>query len=148
MKKIGFTLTELLVVIIILGIVAGFALPQYQKMVERNYEKIAVRNLKAIHAMEKVYMAEHGHYWPKATGGFGSITYPDCLSELNANLRLNISEEGFPVFSCQGTDGTTFWVRAHRGGLSGPYKIDLDESPLGTSNPCCGSGTCPTLPNC
>ena len=35
MRKNSFTLVELLIVIIIIGILATMAVPQYQKMVER-----------------------------------------------------------------------------------------------------------------
>jgi len=44
---------ELIVVVIIVGIVASFAIPNFKAMVERNYEKDALSNLAFIAAAEE-----------------------------------------------------------------------------------------------
>lgn len=66
MKK-AFTLVELLIVIIIIGILVAIAVPQYQKMVEKGYYPQAVTKLRAFVDAERMYYLEHGIYVGVAT---------------------------------------------------------------------------------
>ena len=61
-KTKGFTLIEMLVVVLIIGILAGIALPQYREAVEKSIMQEAIINLKAIaNANERFYMI-NGRY--------------------------------------------------------------------------------------
>ena len=61
MKK-AFTLVELLIVIIIIGILATMAIPQYQKMVERAKWAEPIQILNSIGTACIIYYTEHGFY--------------------------------------------------------------------------------------
>ncbi len=61
MKK-AFTLIELLVVVLIIGILAAVALPQYTKAVERAKMAEAVTNLRAIANANLVYHMTNDEY--------------------------------------------------------------------------------------
>jgi len=60
----GFTLTELLIVVIIVGIVATLALPMLVKTMEKAKLGEAASNLNLIRTGEKIYFLEYGTYWP------------------------------------------------------------------------------------
>lgn len=49
LKKAGFTLTELLVVVLIIGILSAVALPQYQKSVDKSRAAALWPVIKAVH---------------------------------------------------------------------------------------------------
>lgn len=58
----AFTLLELLIVIIILGVLAALALPQYLRTVERGRSSEAIIHLGTIRIAEMNYYAEHRAY--------------------------------------------------------------------------------------
>ena len=82
-NKRGFTLIEVLVVVLIIGILAAVALPQYQKAVEKSRVSEALVLLKAIARANQVYYMTHGTYAdnitdldiavPGASGGYNRI---------------------------------------------------------------------------
>jgi len=62
--KIGFTLTELLIVVIIIGIVSTLALPMLVKTIEKAKLGEAASNLNLIRTGQKIYYLEFGTYAP------------------------------------------------------------------------------------
>ena len=99
-NKKAFTLIELLVVVLIIGILAAIALPQYQKAVERSKSAQAVTMLKSVYQAAEEYYLANGT-WPKkfadlsvtppwtgTTKWYTSADISDVLSDVNWSLHL------------------------------------------------------------
>ncbi len=61
-KNAGFTLIEMLVVVLIIGLLVALALPQYEKAVEKSRATEAFTMLKSIAQANEVYYMSNGKY--------------------------------------------------------------------------------------
>jgi type IV pilus assembly protein PilA len=109
--KRGFTLIEVLIVIIILGILATLAIPQFTKMVKRAYLAEAWTGLGALKTAQEVYYMEDGTTFANVIDDL-DFEHPDntrfCydISAGNANgfkLTANGNETE--------TNGVTAWLK-------------------------------------
>jgi prepilin-type N-terminal cleavage/methylation domain-containing protein len=83
-KKSGFTLMELIITVIIVGILASFVIRGFQRTVQGAKEKEAKINLLAIKTAQVIYKEKQGNYYPPS----GMV---NCAS-INTNLNLSITE--------------------------------------------------------
>lgn len=136
----AFTIMEIMIVVVILGVIAGFALPNYTKAMERTYAADAISQLSALHAANGVMYARTRSYWPTST--------VNNVTTINDTLSINIVPNGM-TYSCTG-DGTSFTCTATR--TTGTFAVQVTEAPLQvsvpanntTDNPRCISGVaCP-----
>jgi type IV pilus assembly protein PilA len=73
----GFTLVELAVVIVIIGVLAAFGVPQFLKSVERSKAAEAFNYLSALRAAQERFLAKNGIYYagsPDATTGVYEVS--------------------------------------------------------------------------
>lgn len=69
----GFTLTEILMTIVIIGVIAGIAVPQYVITTEKSRSQEALDNLAAARDAMTRYFAVNGTYLGASFPGDGSI---------------------------------------------------------------------------
>ena len=134
LRSKAFTLAEILIVVVIIGILAGMALPNYARTIERSHLRDAEANLMAIHAANRIFFAENGTYWPPGMAN---------LNAINTNLRLFIVANGFS-YACFFTGPLQYLCIAGRDG--GAYQVRVTQVPINPGvNPICvpAAGPCP-----
>ncbi len=97
----AFTLIELLVVVLIIGILAAVALPQYQKAVEKSRMAEAVSIVKTIANAQQVYYLANGDY---SNGDFDvlSVSVPGTPKTLYGATG---TETAYFVYGAKGHPG-------------------------------------------
>lgn len=60
--KRGFTLLEILIVVVIIGILAGLAIPKFARTIEAAKGKEALVNLETIRTAERMYYLDYNAY--------------------------------------------------------------------------------------
>ena len=71
MKRVGFSLIELMVVVAIIAFLAMIAVPNFNRFLAKAKRAEAYMNLSSIYAAEKAYYAEHGTYSDVLSGQGG-----------------------------------------------------------------------------
>jgi prepilin-type N-terminal cleavage/methylation domain-containing protein len=103
----GFTLIELIIVVIIVGVLAAIALPQYSGFVERARTTEAVNAIGAIKTAEATVLLEGGNFLGAAT-----------TADVNTNLGIALDASKWTYVIANAVPTATFQVTASRVGLT------------------------------
>lgn len=114
----GFSLLELLVVLIIVGILAALSIPNYTKTRERAVDKEAQTALSLVQAAERIYRLKARSYYPVS-----GLPLEDDIADINTDLNLNLAEEKWDYSIAGGA--STFTANATRSGRT--WSIDQDD---------------------
>lgn len=125
--KKSFTLIELMIVIVIIGILMAVTFPSYDKIQEKTQDREAAVALKYIRAAEKIYKMENGHYYPEV----GSDSNIDTI---NSELKLSLSGSNWSYT----VDADS--AQAARKGKDKTWNIDLTDN---TEELTCSGADCP-----
>lgn len=130
-SKKAFTLTEVIVTIVILSIITMFAIPSYTKANKKTHERDIMLQLSSIHAANEIYRAQ--------SPARDYADFSGNETNINANLSLNILPNSV-VYDYTYGGVQTYTVTA----TWDTVEITLTAgalNPKGT-NPCCSVGTC------
>jgi len=129
--KRAFTLVELIVVVIIIGILGSIALPQFLVTQERALDNEARSNLRLIRAAERQLRMETTNYSALAN-----------IAAINPALRLDIPVGNW-LYLTTATAGTACCAQATRNGGDGrTFRLRIAGGAGVDADPVLG-GTCP-----
>jgi type II secretory pathway pseudopilin PulG len=135
MKRVGFSLLEMILILILIGIVVTFCVPNFMYLNENALAQNAKNNLYAIYTAQKNYFNENNTY---CVGPCSTIAF------INQFLSLNIVDDGTYIYYCQGAANDADCV-ASRSNLQKPpgtvghgFSLEINMSaPIGPNNPSC-----------
>ena len=127
-KKIfgsGFTLTELLIVVIIIAVLATLSLPMLLKSIEKAKVGEAISNLNLIRTGQKIYLLEKAFFAGDA-GGLAALNIENPNDSTNRYFYYEITTSaGAAAFTAKATRGG-IGAQAAPGGYDYEYEISKD----------------------
>ena len=139
MKDHGFTLMEMMVVLLIVGVIAGLAMTRYTQSVERVHRNDAENQLMLIHSAQDMYASRNNNaFWGPATGATPALK----LASINQNLGLNILANNMD-YDCTG-GGADYSCTAVRNGTTA-FILTITEATVnfGVNPSCAPVAACP-----
>jgi type IV pilus assembly protein PilA len=91
----GFTLVEIMIVVVIIGLLASMAIPAFQKVRINSQDKAVLNNARQLSAASDQYYLENG---------VSTVTLLDLLGPTSYIKALNsVAAESYPIGFSQGT---------------------------------------------
>ncbi len=84
--SLGFTLIEILIVLVIIGILTGLAIPKFVGATSRAKQVEAKQLLRQIYSMEHAHRLEHDSYWIPAFGTKASAQNPRAFMPIGVEV--------------------------------------------------------------
>ena len=89
----GFTLVEIMIVVVIIGLLAAMAIPAFQKVRASSQDKAVLNNMRQLGAAADQYFLEFGCSTAQLTSLVGSSAYIKALNTVaNENYPLNFTQ--------------------------------------------------------
>jgi type IV pilus assembly protein PilA len=105
-KNKGFTLVEIMIVVVIIGLLASMAIPAFQKVRTNSQDKAVLNNARQLSAASDQYYLENGVSTVTLTDLIGPTTYIKALN--------SVAKESYPQGFSQGTTITITGVAGAR----------------------------------
>jgi len=105
-KSKGFTLVEIMIVVVIIGLLAAMAIPAFQKVRTNSQDKAVLNNARQISAGADQYYLENGVSSCNLTDLIGPTTYVKSLN--------TVANETYPTAFTQGVTITITGVAGVR----------------------------------
>ena len=131
----AFTITELLVVAILLALMIGFAVPNFTKTKVKAFERDARAQLQILHEANQLYYSKEGAFLATNTD-----IDVDTWSYLNTNLNISLAANDSSItYQRPGADQYTAVITFQDIAL----QVTQDEDSV-----CCSTGACTLTPQC
>jgi len=107
MKRKGFTLIEVLIVVLIIGILAAIGMPQYADLIERSKGADAKLGLKQIYTAELEYSASRSGVYTNSIDDFTDVTLGERYWSFSIDTPTAISFTAIATRSSGSRSGQT-----------------------------------------
>lgn len=102
----GFTLVEIMIVVVIIGLLAAMAIPAFQKVRTNSQNKAVLNNARQLSAGADQYYLENG---------VSTVTLTDLIGPTSYVKALNtVAKETYPTYLTQGVTITVTGVAGTR----------------------------------
>jgi type IV pilus assembly protein PilA len=109
-KNKGFTLVEIMIVVVIIGLLASMAIPAFQKVRTNSQDKAVLNNARQLSAASDQYYLENG----VSTVTIGDLVGPTTYVKALNSVALETYPTGF-------TQGTTITIQSIAGSRTITY---------------------------
>jgi len=116
-RERGFTLIELIVVMVVIGVLAAIAIPQMTSIKTKSFDSAAKSDLRNMVSTQEAYFAEHQAYvnLSVAAGGRGDFDgdgVDDYRASEHVSLGVTAYTDGFQITSAHSSSPNTWCVNS------------------------------------
>ncbi len=137
----GFTLIEMLVVVLIIGILAGIALPQYQMAVTKAKVASILPIMRRWYDASAEWRLMNGNYckdsecteWPPDGSDLG-VSWPSDWKDLDGNACDDNAYCENDYWTCDANDGGEGEINCHHYTSDGGFNIQMYQPDYGTED--------------
>jgi type IV pilus assembly protein PilA len=105
-RQTGFTLVEIMIVVVIIGLLAALAIPAFQKVRQQSQDKAVMNNARQMAAAADQYFLENGVSSCDSASLVGAANYVKSLGQ--------VASETYPDFYTQGVTVTILGIAQAR----------------------------------
>ncbi len=111
----GFTLIEIMIVIVIIGILAAIAIPQFNAYRIRSYNAIAVSDVRNAAVAQEAYFVDHKFY---ADSIDELAKRPDFYTSPGVLMKIDGNEDGYTMIAYHPDGNKTYTLTGPGGSLT------------------------------